>query len=62
MAGYSADEGVVKQIYLCSFAFDDWHTPYAENDLRVDGKFFTKLEAKDGGFGFELGGVYDELE
>ncbi len=44
-----------------SFASDDWHAPYAENDLRVGGKFMTRLEAKDGSFGFDLGGVYDEI-
>ncbi|CAN7507786.1 SRPBCC family protein [Paenibacillus sp. LjRoot153] len=44
-----------------SFASDDWHAPNAENDLRVGGKFLTRLEAKDGSFGFDLGGVYDEV-
>lgn len=40
----------------------DWHTPIAENDLRVGGKFFSRMEAKDGSFGFDFGGVYDEVE
>lgn len=44
-----------------SFASDDWHAPNAENDLRVGGKFLTRLEAKDGSIGFDLGGVYDEI-
>lgn len=44
-----------------SFASDDWHAPNAENDLRVGGKFLTRLEAKDGSFGFDFGGVYDEI-
>jgi uncharacterized protein YndB with AHSA1/START domain len=44
-----------------SFASDDWHAPNAENDLRVGGKFLTRMEAKDGSFGFDFGGVYDEL-
>ena len=39
----------------------DWHTPYAENDLRVGGKFVSRMEAKDGSFGFDFGGVYDEV-
>ncbi|MES2679035.1 MAG: SRPBCC family protein [Bacteroidota bacterium] len=42
-------------------ASDDWHTPKAENDLRVGGKFLSRMEAKDGSFGFDFGGVYDEV-
>lgn len=42
-------------------ASDDWHTPYAENDLRVGGKFVSRMEAKDGSFGFDFGGVYDKV-
>lgn len=45
-----------------SHASDDWHTPYAENDLRVGGKFVSRMEAKDGSFGFDFGGVYDEVK
>lgn len=44
-----------------SFASDDWHTPWAENDLRVGGKFASRMEAKDGSFGFDFGGVYDAV-
>lgn len=44
----------------CS-ASDDWHTPRSENDLRVGGKFMSRMEAKDGSFGFDFGGVYDEV-
>ncbi len=40
-------------------ASDDWHTPYAENDLRVGGKFTSRMEAKDSSFGFDFWGVYD---
>lgn len=43
-------------------ASDDWHTPQAENDLRVGGKFSARMEAKDGSFGFDFGGVYDAVE
>jgi uncharacterized protein YndB with AHSA1/START domain len=42
-------------------ASDDWHTPRAENDLRKGGKFSARMEAKDGSFGFDFGGVYDEV-
>jgi uncharacterized protein YndB with AHSA1/START domain len=43
-------------------ASDDWFTPKAENDLRVGGNFVYRMEAKDGSFGFDFGGVYDSLE
>lgn len=42
-------------------ASDDWHTPRAENDLRAGGSFSARMEAKDGSFGFDFGGVYDEV-
>jgi len=41
---------------------EDWHTPRAENDLRPGGKFLSRMEAKDGTFGFDFGGVYDEVK
>lgn len=41
---------------------EDWHAPRAENDLRVGGKFTTRMEAKDGSAGFDFGGIYDEVE
>lgn len=43
-------------------ASDDWHSPRAENDLRVGGKFLTRMEAKDGSFGFDFAGTYDEVK
>ncbi|TVY07447.1 SRPBCC family protein [Paenibacillus cremeus] len=45
-----------------SFASDDWHAPRAENDVRVGGAFLTRMEAKDGSFGFDFGGVYNEVK
>ncbi|MBY0146921.1 SRPBCC family protein [Neobacillus niacini] len=42
-------------------ASEEWHTPYAENDLKVGGKFLSRMEAKDGSFGFDFGGVYDDV-
>ncbi|MNO37131.1 hypothetical protein D3C76_272100 [compost metagenome] len=50
-----------KHITKWNTASDDWHTPYAENDLRAGGKFLSRMEAKDGSFGFDFGGVYDEV-
>ncbi|HEU5165326.1 MAG TPA: SRPBCC family protein [Chitinophagaceae bacterium] len=43
-------------------ASDDWHAPKAENDLRTGGTFSTRMEAKDGSFGFDFGGVYDNVK
>jgi uncharacterized protein YndB with AHSA1/START domain len=40
-------------------ASPDWHTTRAENDLRTGGKFLSRMEAKDGSFGFDFSGVYD---
>lgn len=37
-----------KHIIKWNNASDDWHTPYAENDLRVGGKFKSTMAAKDG--------------
>lgn len=45
----------------CS-ASDDWHVPKATNDLRLGGTFMTRMEAKDGSFGFDFGGVYTAVE
>jgi len=43
-------------------ASDDWHTTRAENDLRVGGSFVSRMEAKDGSFGFDFGGIYDAVK
>ncbi|MBO9596541.1 MAG: SRPBCC family protein [Cohnella sp.] len=43
-------------------ASEDWHSPRSENDLRVGGKFTTRMEAKDGSMGFDFGGIYDEVK
>ncbi|MCX6780017.1 MAG: SRPBCC family protein [Candidatus Magasanikbacteria bacterium] len=39
-------------------ASSDWWVPTASNDLQVGGKFNTRMEASDGSFGFDFGGVY----
>lgn len=51
-----------KDIICWNNASDDWHTPAAENDLRPGGKFLYRMEAKDGSFGFDFSGVYDEVK
>lgn len=42
-------------------ASDEWHTPKAENDLKTGGKFLSRMEAKDGSFGFDFEGTYDKV-
>jgi len=42
-------------------ASPDWHSPSAKNDVRTGGVFNIRMEAKDGSFGFDFGGVYDEV-
>ena len=44
-----------------NFASDDWHCPKAENDLRVGGKLSSRMEARDGSFGFDFEAVYNEV-
>jgi uncharacterized protein YndB with AHSA1/START domain len=51
-----------KHITGWSFASDEWHAPKAENDLRDGGRFLTRMEAKDGSFGFDFSGAYDEVK
>lgn len=36
-----------------------WHCPKSENDLRVGGRFLSRMEAKDGSFGFDFEGIYN---
>ena len=43
-------------------ASPDWHTPRAENDLRAGGKFLSRMEAKDGSFGFDFWSVYKDIQ
>lgn len=47
-----------KHITQWYFASPEWHAPAAENDLKVGGKFKTRMEAKDGSFGFDFEGEY----
>lgn len=43
-------------------ASPDWHCPWARVDLRVGGKHVARMEARDGSFGFDFEGVYDEVD
>ena len=41
-----------------NYASDEWHSPHAQNNLNVGGKFLYRMEAKDGRFGFDFSGSY----
>lgn len=45
-----------------TFASDEWEAPAAENDLRVGGKFKTRMAAKDKSAGFDFTGVYTDVK
>ena len=51
-----------KDIMQWNNASPDWHTPHAENDFKVGGKFIYRMEAKDGSFGFDFWGTYDSIK
>ena len=42
-------------------ASPDWHTVKSTVDLRVGGVFSSRMEAKDGSFGFDFAGTYTKL-
>ena len=42
-------------------ASDDWHTTESSVDLREGGKFRSRMEAKDGSFGFDFEGTYTRV-
>lgn len=51
-----------KHIMHWNYASTDWHTPYAENDFRVGGKFLSRMESIDGKEGFDFAGEYTSIE
>ena len=42
-------------------ASDDWHTTASTVDLREGGTFSSRMEAKDGSFGFDFAGTYTRV-
>lgn len=50
-----------RHITQWNHASDDWHTPRAQNEVKEGGRFVYRMEAKDGSFGFDFGGTYDEV-
>jgi len=54
---YNSPEHIVKW----NTASEDWHTTSSSVDLRVGGKFSSRMEAKDGSFGFDFAGTYTKV-
>jgi uncharacterized protein YndB with AHSA1/START domain len=42
-------------------ASDDWHTTKSSVDLREGSAFSSRMEAKDGSFGFDFAGTYTKI-
>ena len=42
-------------------ASPDWHTTAASVDLRPGGQFSSRMDAKDGSFGFDFAGEYTKV-
>jgi uncharacterized protein YndB with AHSA1/START domain len=51
-----------KHITQWNQASDDWHTPSAAQDLRVGGRYSSRMESRDGKYGFDFWGIYDAVE
>ena len=43
-------------------ASDDWECPHAENDLRIGGRFLSRMAAKDGTSAFDFSGMYFKVD
>lgn len=50
-----------EDIRLWNAASADWHTTAASVDLRPGGRFSSRMEAKDGSFGFDFEGEYTQV-
>lgn len=50
-----------KHVTKWNNASPDWHTPYAENNLKVGGNFKYTMAAKDGSMSFDFEGVYTDV-
>lgn len=50
-----------KHITNWNFANDEWCCPKAINDIKPNGKFSWRMEAKDGSMGFDFTGEYEKV-
>jgi uncharacterized protein YndB with AHSA1/START domain len=51
-----------EDIKVWNTASPDWHTTSSRVDLRPGGEFSSRMEAKDGSFGFDFEGTYTAVE
>lgn len=51
-----------EHITMWNFASDDWYCPTATNILKPEGRFSSRMEARDGSFGFDFSGTYKKVE
>jgi uncharacterized protein YndB with AHSA1/START domain len=51
-----------RHIIRWNHASEDWVTSWADNDLRVGGKFIARMEARDNSTGFDFEGEYTKVE
>lgn len=51
-----------EDIRVWNTASPDWHTTSSRVDLRPGGEFSSRMEAKDGSFGFDFAGTYTRVE
>jgi uncharacterized protein YndB with AHSA1/START domain len=56
-AAYTTPEDIMQW----NAASDDWHTTKSTVDLREGGQFSSRMEAKDGSFGFDFAGTYTRI-
>jgi len=54
---YTSPEDIVQW----NAASDDWRTTKSSVDLRIGGRFSSRMEAKDGSFGFDFEGTYTNV-
>ena len=54
---YTSPEDIIQW----NAALDDWHTTSSSVELRVGGIFSSRMEAKDGSFGFDFAGTYTKI-
>lgn len=50
-----------EHIIQWNMASEDWHTPFAENDLKVGGRFKSTMASKDGTMSFDFVGTYSAI-
>ena len=56
-SAYTSPEDIIQW----NAASDDWHTTSSSVELRVGGTFSSRMEAKNGSFGFDFAGTYTTI-